>query len=63
MSDYGLPYRCPKCPRRHAYGMLKVPGTKLHPCPNCGSALVLAKKLPVDATSEPYSVPRTARLP
>lgn len=41
---YGLPLRCPKCPPEHAFGVLKVPGMKAPPCPNCGSKLVATRK-------------------
>ena len=37
---YGLPLHCPKCPPKHYFGALKIPGVKVKPCPNCGSALV-----------------------
>lgn len=36
---YGLPLKCPKCPAGTYYGMLKVPGNKATPCPNCGTSL------------------------
>jgi hypothetical protein len=39
-AGYGLPLKCPKCPPEHYFGMLKVPGTKAVPCPNCNTALV-----------------------
>lgn len=38
-QGYGLPLRCPKCPVNTYYGMLKVPGNKAVPCPNCGTSL------------------------
>lgn len=41
---YGLPLKCPKCPRKHYYGMLKVPGSKAVPCPNCGTTLIAIRK-------------------
>jgi ssDNA-binding Zn-finger/Zn-ribbon topoisomerase 1 len=41
---YGLPLRCPKCPEKHYYGMLKVPGVKAVPCPNCGTSLIALRK-------------------
>lgn len=36
---YGLPLVCPKCPPKNYLGILKVPGSKAVPCPNCGSIL------------------------
>ena len=46
MADhgYGLPLKCPKCAVRQYYGMLKIPGVKAVPCPNCGSALLATRK-------------------
>lgn len=43
---YGIPYRCPRCPEKHFYGLLRVPNERLRPCPNCGSRLVPASELP-----------------
>lgn len=43
-QGYGLPLRCPKCPAQQYYGMLKVPGNKVVPCPNCGTPLVALRK-------------------
>lgn len=40
---YGLPLKCPKCSGNKFFGMLKIPGNKAVPCPNCGSKLVPAK--------------------
>jgi ssDNA-binding Zn-finger/Zn-ribbon topoisomerase 1 len=41
---YGLPLRCPKCPAKNYFGMLKVPGVKAVPCPNCGTGLMALRK-------------------
>ena len=41
---YGLPLRCPTCPQDTAFRMLKIPGLKSRPCPDCGSKLVAARK-------------------
>ena len=43
---YGIPYRCPKCPPREFFGLLKIPHEKLKPCPNCRSRLTPSKELP-----------------
>lgn len=43
---YGVPYRCPKCPEKEFFGLLKVPHEKLRPCPNCKSRLVKSEELP-----------------
>jgi ssDNA-binding Zn-finger/Zn-ribbon topoisomerase 1 len=43
-QGYGLPLRCPKCPPESFFGMLKVPGNKAVPCPNCGTPLISMKK-------------------
>lgn len=43
MAGYGLPLRCPKCPYKDYFGLLKHPGVKAVPCPNCGSTLVAVK--------------------
>jgi hypothetical protein len=43
---YGIPYRCPKCPEKEFFGLLKIPHEKLKPCPNCRSRLVQASELP-----------------
>ena len=40
---YGLPLRCPKCPPGEFYGMLKRPGIKAVPCPDCGSQLIATR--------------------
>lgn len=37
---FGLVLKCPKCPPKDAFAMLKIPSTKAIPCPNCGSRLV-----------------------
>jgi hypothetical protein len=39
-----LPLRCPVCPPEEAFRMLKIPGLKSKPCPNCGSKLVSLRK-------------------
>jgi len=37
---YGLPLRCEPCHAKGVFfGMLKVPGNKAVPCPNCGAKL------------------------
>ncbi len=41
---YGLPLRCPKCSGQSYFGMLKVPGVKAVPCPNCGTALIALRR-------------------
>jgi hypothetical protein len=39
-QGYGLPLRCEECFRKgEFFGMLKVPGNKAVPCPNCGKKL------------------------
>jgi hypothetical protein len=43
-QGYGLPLRCPKCSEGQYYGMLKVPGNKAVPCPNCKTPLVAIRK-------------------
>ena len=37
---HGKPLHCPKCPEKHYYGKLKLPGERDTPCPNCGTTLV-----------------------
>ena len=37
---HGKPLHCPKCPEKHYFGRLKLPGEKDAPCPNCGTTLV-----------------------
>lgn len=46
---YGLVLVCPKCPEKDYYGMLKTPGNKAVPCPNCGSTLVALRRKKVAA--------------
>jgi hypothetical protein len=41
---YGLVLICPKCPPKDYYGMLKTPGNKATPCPNCDTPLVALRK-------------------
>jgi len=42
---YGLPLSCPACRAKGVYyGMLKVPGNKATPCPNCNSPLVASRR-------------------
>jgi len=41
---YGLPLVCPKCPPKHFFGKLKLPGEKAVPCPNCGTKLVARRQ-------------------
>jgi ssDNA-binding Zn-finger/Zn-ribbon topoisomerase 1 len=44
-QGYGLPLICPACPEKGNYfGMLKVPGNKAIPCPNCGTSLIALRK-------------------
>jgi len=39
-QGYGLPLRCEECLKKgEFFGMLKVPGNKAVPCPNCGAKL------------------------
>lgn len=49
-QGYGLPLRCPKCPAGAYYGMLKVPGNKAVPCPNCGTHLEATRKRTIAPT-------------
>jgi hypothetical protein len=45
---YGLPLICPSCREKgNYYGMLKVPGNKSAPCPNCGTPLISMKRYAV----------------
>ena len=46
-TPYGLPLVCPKCPKGVYFGMLKVPGNKAVPCPNCHTQLVARRAPPV----------------
>jgi hypothetical protein len=46
VAGYGLVLICPKCPSKDYYGMLKTPGNKAAPCPNCGTPLVALRKKP-----------------
>ena len=43
-APYGLVLVCPKCPPKDYFGMLKTPGNKSAPCPNCGAALVAKRR-------------------
>lgn len=43
-APYGLVLICPKCPPKDYFGMLKTPGNKASPCPNCGVALIALRK-------------------
>lgn len=43
-ENFGAPLKCPKCPERQYYGWLWLPNLKSHPCPNCGTRLINAKK-------------------
>lgn len=44
-QGYGLPLICPACREKGIYyGMLKVPGNKTVPCPNCQAPLVALRK-------------------
>jgi hypothetical protein len=53
-QGYGLPLFCPACPEKgNYYGMLKVPGNKAVPCPNCGTPLISKKKYAAVITPKP----------
>lgn len=34
------PFKCPSCPSKHYYGVLKLRGTRPLPCPNCSTPLI-----------------------
>lgn len=47
-KQFGWPLRCPKCPPKEYFGVLKVPGDAAgikipYACPNCGTRLVATK--------------------
>jgi len=47
-EPFGWPLRCPRCPPKHYFGILKVPGDAAgnkaaYSCPNCGTKLESVK--------------------
>ena len=41
---YGLPLKCPSCPPDRAYGMLKVPGSRMMKCSVHGASLEVTNR-------------------
>lgn len=45
-KGYGCPYRCPECPEKNFYGVLKRDHEKAPSCVNCKTRMVPSRTLP-----------------